>query len=61
MRPRNRGLPRWYNGKKRNDDITGEESYERDMTKQRGLWIRPENIDSVTEEQRQKAIKRRMR
>lgn len=54
-------LPAWYKGKKITCDISGEEHYEFDghMKKQRGMNVVDTFYDTLTEDQRQKSIKRR--
>lgn len=54
-------IPHWHKGKKITCDISGEEHYERDgtMLKQRGLNVTRRFFDTLTEEQRQRSIKRR--
>lgn len=57
----NHGLPKWWKGAKWLDDIDGSEIYQYDSRTviQRGLRMDKKNFDSLTEEQREAAIKRR--
>lgn len=59
----NRGLPAWFKGQKFLDDIDGSEIYERSsrIVYQRGLRMDKKNYDSITEEQREESITRRLR
>ena len=49
----NNGLPSWYRGRLRNDDITDEWAGEREgkFTEQRGIRILSKNFDNVINEQ----------
>lgn len=59
----NRGFPAWYKGKLIRDDIDGFWFGEREgkLFKQRGLNVSKKNFDSITDEQRQDQISRRVR
>jgi hypothetical protein len=54
-------IPRWYKGRLRYCDISGFWYGEREgkLFKQRGLLVDKQNFDTLTDEQREKAIKRR--
>jgi ribosomal protein L37AE/L43A len=56
-------LPVWSRGQKRRCDVCGFEYYERDgnLRKQNGIWKCRQDFDSLTEEQRQDSINRRIR
>jgi hypothetical protein len=57
----NRGLPRWWKGKKLLDAIDGSEIYEYSPTTfiQEGKYVHKKNFDKLTEKQRQESIKYR--
>ena len=58
----NKGLPAWYRGKLIRDDITDELGVgerEGKLFKQRGLNVTKRNFDSLTDEERERSIKRR--
>lgn len=59
----NRGLPPWWKGAKLLDAIDGSEIYDLDSTTtvQRGMKMHKKNFDSLTDEQREEQIKRRLR
>lgn len=59
----NFGLPKWWKGKKLTDYYDGSEIYQLDSTTviQDGQYMHKKNFNSLTEEQRQTMITRRIR
>lgn len=59
----NRGLPKWWAGRKLLDALSGEEIFEYDSSTriQEGKFIHKKNFDVLTERQRQESLQNRMR
>lgn len=55
----NRGLPRWWRGAKKRDDIDGSEIYTHDgsLFRQRGLNVSKANFDTLTDLEREEQKK----